>query len=84
MDTGTGNCRLLVATIDVLRKLNDKFERAVNHVINYDIPNDIEEYGFRVSLMNKSEKVNSKNRIIFYYGACFTLQSWSNLKRFTF
>ena len=73
MDTGTGNCRLLVATIDALRKLNDKFAKAVNHVINYDIPNDIEEYGFRVSLMNKSEKVNSKTTITFYYADCYIL-----------
>ena len=61
MGTATGCCRFLVATIDAIKKFNgtDRFVGKVNHVINYELPNDLEEYGFRVSLMNNSERVHN-------------------------
>ena len=55
----SGCCRFLVATVDVIKKFKGKesFFGKVNHVINYEIPSDIEDYKFRVNLMSNSEKV---------------------------
>ena len=56
----TGLVRFLVATPEAVKEFNgiDGFVRKVNHVINYQLPKDIEEYIFRVSLLSNSEKVH--------------------------
>ena len=55
----TGCCRFLVATADAIKKFkgSESFFGKVNHVINYEVPRDIEDYRFRVNLLNNSEKV---------------------------
>ena len=55
----TGCCRFLVATMDTINKFKDTdtLWGKVNHVINYVLPNNIEEYRHRVGLMNNSETV---------------------------
>ena len=57
----TGCCRFLVATVDAIRKFKgtESFIGKVNHVINYEVPGDIQDYRFRVNLLNNSEKVSS-------------------------
>ena len=51
----------MVATVNVIKKFKGKesFFGKVNHVINYEIPSDIEDYKFRVNLMSNSEKVST-------------------------
>ena len=48
-----------MATAEAIKKFkgSGSFVGKVNHVVNYDLPDNIQEYSFRVSLMNNSEKV---------------------------